>query len=266
MKGVKIMVREYVSGAVVERSMFPVGNAAKVRNPRRKGSTPLRKQDQNDRMAVKRLARAINCNFSHGDILITLTYSEERLNKLLKSIPVGNDAPGVPPSPDAIRKAAIHERDCFLRRVKRDLEKQDIKLKYITVTSDIDGETGDPVRIHHHVLLPKEAFDAAFKHWCREEVDYRPLRDQKDYTSVAVYLLRQVRRQPDMKKYSTSRNLDKPVIREKIITAPAELKAPRGAVVMHRDEYDYQTMTQYIRFIKKVNNEQRTVNNERTRL
>ena len=246
------MVREYVSGAVVERVAFPVGNAAKIRKPRRKGSTTPRKQEENDRRAARTLARLINCNFSAGDILVTLSYGPERLEKL-------KDAAGAVEDGDALREAAVHERNLFLRRLTRGLAQKGIDLKYIAVTADTGFGTDAPARLHHHIILPKAAFDLVFRHWSRTEVDYRPLKDQKDYTPVAEYLTRQVKRRPDQKKYTCSRNLAKPVVREKIVYAMPELKAPRGAVVTHRDEYDRGAPFQYIRYIKPKR--QLTINN-----
>lgn len=244
MAGGRFMVRTYVSGEVTERSMFPVGNAAKVRKPQVKGATPPRKQDQNDRSAVKRLARLINCNFYHGCLWITLTYSAAMFEALV----TGLIRAGMPLTDDAVREAAVRERDNCLRRVKYDLKKSGAELKYIAVTSDYDGDTGKPVRVHHHILAPKLAFDAFVKHWGVDSVDIRPLRDQKDYTPVAVYLMKQVRRQPDLRKYSASRNLAKPVITEEIVLESSELKAPRGAVVQER-VFDADSATQYLRFV-----------------
>ena len=242
----RFMIREYESGEVIERSVFPVGNATKTRKPKEKGSTPPRKQDQNARAAEKCLARNINCNFNQGDLWITLSYSESRLERLVDRIIQGS--PDF--TPETIRREAIRERDLFLRRVKREMQKQNIEFKYIASTSDMDGDTGEQVRIHHHIIVQKSAYDAVLKHWSREEAYIRPLRDQKDYTPIAIYIIKQVRRQPDQKKYTSSRNLAKPKIREKIILIRQELKAPRGAVVMHRGEYDYDSSTQYIRYVK----------------
>lgn len=246
MSGVgRFMIREYRSGKVVERSIFPVGNATKPRRGKKKGNTSPRKQDQNDKSAARHLARIINVNFQAGDIWATLTYSPERLDRIMGKI----REDGKDPDPDTIRDYAIHERDKFLRRVKRALEKQGISLKYVAATADIDGETGACVRIHHHLIVPKDAFDLLFKHWSKTEVDYKPLRHQDDYTPIAEYIIRQVRRQPDKKKYTVSRNMKKPEIKEMIVFVRKDLKAPRGAKVMYRSEFSLDQPCQYIRFI-----------------
>jgi hypothetical protein len=82
-------------------------------------------------------------------------------------------------------------------------------------------------------------------------VDYRPLHDQADYTPVAEYLMRQVRRLPDASKYKGSRNLKKPeLISEEIVYQSRELKVPRGCRLMHRAEY-MPGEAQYIRYVKE---------------
>lgn len=239
------MIREIQSGKVVERSCFPVGNATKPRKGKKKGSTTVRKQDQNDKDAARRLSRVLNCNYGPGDIFLSLTYSPARFEKIIMNIKKdGRDA-----TPDTIREYAIHERDKFLRRVKRDLKKTGVELKYIAATSDIDGSTGELVRIHHHMVVQKAAFDFIFKQWSKEEVNYKPLRDQDDYTPIAEYILKQVRRQPDEKKYTASRNMKKPEIKEKLVLVRKELTAPKNAKVMYRGEYDRETAFQYVRYI-----------------
>lgn len=245
MFGGKYMIRKIKSGEVEEMIGFPVGPATRTRNKRKKGSSSIRKQDENDRDAIKRLARTINSNYKPGDLWITLTYNTARLEALMKKL----EKSGTEATMDNIRKAAIHERDLFLRRVNRNLASIGLPLKYIAVTSDIDGKTGELARIHHHIITNKEAFEFIFKQWSEDEVDKKSLRDQKDYTPIATYLIKQVRRQPDARKYSPSRNLKKPEITEQIISFNKELKPPKGATIVHRKEYDIESPTQYIRYI-----------------
>ena len=242
----RYMIRTITSGAVVEKSKFAVAANVRPRQSRKKGATPIRKQDQNDRDAVKRLARVMNCNFRHGDLWVTLKYDQVRMKVLTDRIA----ADGQMPDMDTIRAYAVRERDRFLRRVKDTLKKQGMSLKYVKVTSDLDGETGEAVRIHHHLILPAAAREAVYRHWGVDDVRIDPLRDQKDYTPLAEYLIRQVRRQPDMKKYSVSRNMDKPIVKEEIVYTASELKVPKGARLMHRSEYSLERTTQYIRYIR----------------
>ncbi len=198
------------------------------------------------RQAARRMAQSINCNFGPGDMWLTLKYNPNRMKKLEQRI--RND--GLEVTSDTIRTYAISDRGNFLRRVERDMKKKGVELKYIAATSDIDGKTGELVRVHHHLILPAAAFESVFKKWSQTEVDYKPLRNQDDYTPIAEYIIKQCRRQPDQKKYTCSRNLRKPVVvSEKIITVNRELKPPRGATVLYRSEYDREVPCQYVRYI-----------------
>ena len=228
--GGKWMKRIYKSGNVTEVSVFTVGANAKPRAPRKKGNTPPRKQEQNERYAALRLARTINCNFSHGDLWVTLTYRDDALPEN--------------------REIALHDLRLFLRRVKRELAKQGTAFKYIAITSDMDGESETPTRIHHHVIMPRLPFEAVGKQWEKHgTTNYQILRNQPDYTPLAVYLLRQVKRVPDQKKYMPSRNLEKPIVEEYVISAPdGELRPPRGAILIERAGYTQAGPAQYIRY------------------
>jgi hypothetical protein len=254
MSGGKFMKRKVQSGEVVEVTLFPVGSATKPRKGRKKGSTTSRKQDANMRLAVRKLAQSIHCNFRQGDIFLTLKYSQERIDKLIEEI----KADGQDVTPDTIRLYAIHERDCFLRRIKRNMLARGQELRYIASTSDIDGSTGELVKVHHHLIIPKEAFDFVFRHWAKDWTNYTPLDNRKDHTALAEYIIKQCRRQPDKKKYTVSQNLKKPVvISEEIITVKEELKVPRGANVTHRDPFDFTAPTQYVRYIEPPKNKKR---------
>ena len=239
------MVRTYRSGRVTEKSKYSAGNATKVRAPRTGKGTPPRKQDQNDRAVVKVVARHINCNYGHGDLLVTATYDAERLKNLTNGLI--DEGRGIGDA--EIREAAIRERNRFLRRVKLDMRKQGLELKFIAVTADVDGETKKTVRIHHHIIVPKEAREFIIKHWGEDCLDIKPLRDEQDYTQVAVYLMSQVRRQPDLRKFSTSRNLEKPIITEELVYDASELAAPHNANVRER-VYCPESDTQYLRYIE----------------
>ncbi len=248
----KYMMRKITAGEVVEISCFKVGNATKPRSKRKKGTSTFRKQDENDRDAVKRLARTINGNFGPADYWLTPHYDQKRMNKLLKKL----ETNGLEATPDNIRDEAVSELGRCLRRVKRDMDADKVPFRYIKATADIDGDTGEYVRPHHHLIVNKEAYDYIMKHWPKEEFDCKPLKDQKDYTPMAIYIIRQVRRQPDGKKFSPSRNLKKPEIEETIINVKKLMKAPPGAKVMEAS-YDADKPVQYMRYIKAENKKKR---------
>ena len=278
----KIMERKYVcANGVVERTRFLVGDNARPRSSRKKGNTSFRKQEANFNAALRRVARLLNCNFDHENgILVTLDYDPAGLEKLcaqaglteseklwalgMQKAEIGEwkaakkcakrvDAHIDPyenteEACERLRAAAEKQMNLWLRRVKRQQA-----VKYIAVTSDIDGDTGEVVRIHHHLVLAAEgiSWDMLQKQWKLGSVDIRRLRGQQDYTPIAVYLMRQVRRQPDAKKYSVSRGMLMPEITEREVLGNPEIKAPAGAKIMERSEYNPETVVQYIRYVPK---------------
>ena len=142
---------------------------------------------------------------------------------------------------DALREAADRELVNCLRRVKRMLEKDGIELYYIAITSDMDGDTGEQVRVHHHLLVPMGTEQAFVEKWEKlgwGGVSWTPLwANQTDRTPIAEYLLRQVRRVPDANKYKSSRNLIRPKARVRAVPTGSLLRAPRGCTLLHINEY-----------------------------
>lgn len=247
----KYMVRIIRAGKVFEIIRFPVSGAVKPRMPKSKGSLP-RKQDANERQALKRLARLINANFRPGDLLLTLSIDKENYWKI-----AADDINGE-------REKAAHLGKLFISRVKRQLTKTaGVDPKYILVASDMDGDTGEIVRGHIHLLITAVGFtfedgelmigekNVQTEIWKNGKVDIRPLWHQDDYTPIAEYLLKQVRRIPDKSKYSPSRNLAQPeLVEEYIEYGEGEVKAPRNGRVLQRAEY-IPGQTQYLRYFVK---------------
>lgn len=157
----------------------------------------------------------------------------------------------------------------FLRRLKRQAEKADVTFRWVLVSSEQTDE-GEQARLHHHLSSPGTccaltAMSAGWyigkqpaeQAWGLGWADVRTLRDQKDYTPVAVYLVRQARREPDEKKWTSSRNMKKPIVKERLVVRPGPLKAPKGALVLHSGEYDIQSGSHYLRFLRKAGEEGR---------
>lgn len=239
------VVRTYESGAVGEKTKFFVPGARPDRRSAKKEKDAAKKQEQNEHSAVKNAARIINANFGSGDILLGLDYNESgylKLERYAAEHPAEDDM-------ESIRQAAEHELRLCLRRVKRELAKDGKELRCFAVTSDMDGKTGESVRVHHHLIISGDAKDAFLAKWAQlGGVDWEHLRKQIDYTPLAEYLLRQVRRVPDAKKYMTSRNLFRPEPKDRIALSDAELRLPKGAKLLHRGEYRPGT-AQYMRYM-----------------
>ena len=266
MKEGYFVIRTYEAGDVGEKTKFFVpGKRPENGKLSRRQKNAVRKQEQNEYSAQKALARLINANFQAGDLLLGLDYCDEGLEKIKawgRSHGLAVDSESAEESQNAIWEAASHELDNALRRVKRRMEKQDLELKAIYCTSDMDGATGEIVRVHHHLIVSgesQEMFCRAWEKYGLGHVSWTPLWDnQIDRTPMAEYIIRQVRRIPDAKKYRSTRNLIRPVPTNRIVNTDNELLVPRGGKLIYRQEYQdrlaggvehYCCRPQYIRYI-----------------
>lgn len=245
------MIRTYEAGAVGEKTKYWVPGKKPSRSGRRE-KTEIRKQLQNEYSVQKQLARLINANFGPGDLLLGLDYSSEGMDRLEAWAVSRGLAPYSPDETEkmeAIRQAADWALGNLLRRVKRAMDKEGLVLRYVAITSDMDGDTGEAVRVHHHLVVPKEAKAAFLSKWEGwGGVDWSSLSRQRDYTPVAEYFIRQVRKVPDAKKYIPSRNLVRPQPRDRAALTDAELRAPKGTKLLHRNEFK-PGRPQYIRYM-----------------
>lgn len=266
MKEGYFVIRTYEAGDVGEKTKFFVpGKRPETGRLSRRQKNAMKKQEQNEYSAQKALARLINANFRAGDLFLGLDYSDKGLEKIkawgrTHGLPIDSDS--AEDSQNAIWEAAAHELDNALRRVKRKLDKRGIELKAIYCTSDMDGETGEIVRVHHHLIVTagvQDAFLAAWEQYGLGSVSWTPLwGNQIDRTRLAKYIIDQVRRIPDAKKYRSTRNLQRPVPTDRIVTTDNELLVPRGGKLIFRQEYqnslnareEYRNyQPQYIRYI-----------------
>ena len=246
------VVRTYEAGQVGEKTKyFVLGD--RTRRNRRKEESSIKKQEQNEYSAKKRLARLINANFTHGDILLGLDYSDASYKKLERS--ARKAAPDYDSLPEddqlrCIREAAAQEMVNYLRRVKRALEKEGRadELKYIAIISDMDGDTKETVRVHHHLIVPASCEHIIRMKWGHGGTYCKPLSKQEDYMPIAEYLIAQVRGTLNAKKFVSSRNLIRPQPKDRIAVSDAEIRVPRNCKLIQRAEYK-RGAPQYIRYI-----------------
>ena len=246
------VVRTYEAGQVGEKTKYFVLGDRKRRN-RRKEESSIKKQEQNEYSTKKRLARLINENFTHGDILLGLDYSDASYKKLERS--ARKAAPDYDSLPEVdqlrcIREAAAQEMVNYLRRVKRALEKEGRadELKYIAITSDMDGDTKETVRVHHHLIVPASCEHIVRMKWGHGGTYCKPLSKQEDYLPIAEYLIAQERGTLNAKKFVSSRNLIRPQPKDRIAVSDAEIRVPRNCKLIQRAEYK-RGAPQYIRYI-----------------
>ena len=249
------VIRTYEAGPVGEKTKFFVPGTRPTGKMSKKALDAVRKQEQNATNAQKTLARLFNENFVTGDLLMGLDYSEEGLKKVIEwgsKHGLAVDSADPMERMNAVWEAAAHQLEVALRRVKRRLEKQGMELKAVHITSDMDGETGEAVRVHHHLVVNdgvQQAFLDAWEQYGMGGVSWTHLwENQQDRTPIAEYFIRQVRRIPDAKKYRSTRNLVRPKPKDRVALSDAELRVPKGGYILFRQEYR-PNMPQYIRYM-----------------
>ena len=236
------VIRKYEAGAVGESIKYWVPGDKPTKSERRLKSE-IKKQQQNEASAEKHMARQIHANFNCGDYLIGLDYSAEGLAMIVYGLD-----PDDPKYEDKVYHAAHHQLRLWIGRVREACRKAGAPFRYIAITSDMDGKTGEAKRVHHHVIINAEALEIAMKKWTKGGTHHEHLYNVVDQTALAAYLLNQVRRLPDEKKYIPSRNLITPIPKDRIARSGAELTVPRGGQLLHRNEYK-PGRPQYIRYI-----------------
>lgn len=238
------VIRTYTAGDIGEKIKYWVPGKKPSRSQRRIKSD-IRKQQQNENDATKRVARIINENFRGGDIFDALTYSDSSLDMLCMGMPLFL---GIEEELDWIYRRAEHELELFIRRCRNACKKAGVEFKYIAITSDMDGETGDPVRIHHHIVANREVKAIIRELWTHGAIEKNAVWHEKDHFGLAKYLMDQVRRIPDAKKYKRSRNLTIPEPKDRIALGGKEVQAPRGAKMLYRGAF-IPGRPQYIRYV-----------------
>lgn len=237
------MITKIISGSVVERRKTYVGRRPSRRGARIKGASSEKKQENNRQQAILTLARTLNCNYSHGDGYLTLSFADEALDACGGTL-------------EGAKKAGRK----FLDRVGYRMKKHGEVLKWVLVPSELDGETGELVRVHIHVVISGHGLrleDGVFylydekleDVWGNGEVDVQILRRQKDYYPLARYLILQARGAADEKKYSVSRNMVKPRVEHLYTWSPAPLRVPAGASALPGTRYDPETGVNFVRYI-----------------
>lgn len=237
------MIEKIISGEVVERRKTRITRRPLKRGGRTKGNSSEKKIIGNREHAKLQLARTLNCNFTAGDLWLTATFDPEHLEKM------GGDYEG-----------AKKEGRKFIDRLAYRLKKQGILCKWILAPSEIDGETGELVRPHVHIIITGGGFRVENKQlmignervediWGQGCVDMKQLNHQKDYYPLASYIINQSRGVADEKKYTCSRNMKKPIIHREIVTSGRQLRVPAGATELPGTKYDPEKNQNFVRYI-----------------
>ena len=232
------VIRTYTAGNIGEKIKYWVSGSKPVRSKRRV-SRDINRIEKNEKQSEKNLARILNTNFGKEGVLVGLDYSDEAYDEIFA---------GCIDQSEIIDRAK-HQVSLCLRRVQREAKKQSIDVKAVIVTADLDGETGEPVRVHHHIVVNKEAaelFGSKWKHG--QSVDYEYLySDQKDRTPLAHYLMSQISHMPGGKAYITTRNMEKAKCVDRIAKNGAEITLPRNSELLYRSAH-VAGLSQYLRY------------------
>lgn len=203
--------------------------------------------------AVRRAARILNENFRPGDGWLTFTYDAKQYERVLKRAAKMDPTKA---EQDRLYEAAEHEMRLCFDRARPVLKKMGIELKYFAVTSDMDADTGELVRVHHHVVVPADCVQVVKEKWGGDEYTdpKRPewkdrLWEQEDYTPLAEYMVKQVRHMPDAKKWMSSRNLIRSDPKPRKVLSGAPLRPPKGCKLLYADPYTGVRDCQYIRYL-----------------
>ena len=253
------MRRKYIcTNGVVEVTQFVVGDKQTGGRKWHRAKSAEDKRDENARQAVRVAARILNCNYCQQDELLTLTYSDEEHDRLFAGL-----------DPDETLEKAKKVVSVALEKVRKELkgkriamsatpprndsEEKAANMRTFAVTADMDGETGELVRVHHHVVVTATAAQTIADRWGHGIVHTENLYKQDDYTPLAAYLLGQVRHREGKKNYSCSRNMVKPKVEEQVLAeAPDnEIRVQPGAKVLDRTPYREGTLSQYVRYKRK---------------
>lgn len=188
-----------ISGRVVEtRQCWLTGRSPrKMRGHRKAGSSSLKKIARNEEETVRRLARLINCNFGKGDIFVTKKYNA-------KNLPISLDY-----AEEEFKKTIDK-----MRKIYKDETGENFK--YIWVPSETDPKTGKKVRIHHHIVMNRIAYEKLAELIPDpDELEYTVLDNRGDHTALAIYMIGNGKTdEPNRKKWRSSRGLIKPEFTE----------------------------------------------------
>lgn len=251
------IIRTYEAGKIGEKTKFFVpGTRSDTVRGRRREQSAIKKQEQNEYSSTKALARLLNANAKTLTVMIGLDYSDAGLAAVTARAKADAKAAGKSwrrlkrtEKEDYIHEAASHEAELCLRRVGRACREKGLPFSYVVVTSDRDGETGEAVRVHHHLIVSAGCEQIFVDKWERlGGVNAKAMREQDDYYVVAKYLMAQVRRIEDAKKYRSSRNLVRVAPKDRVVSSGAVMRVPKGGQLLYMAETG-PYMPQYMRYV-----------------
>lgn len=227
-------VREYrCANGVCEKMKFPVLMDGAIREGTRRHARTVNRAEKLAAEAARELALLLNNNFRAGrDRYLTLDYSDSGMDGLV--LRAGTD------DADALYRSAEREAVNYIKRLRRACRAAGVELRIVYVTSDMDGMSFAPVRVHHHLVVNDEAAALAERCWTAGGAKARVLYGAAhgDLTELAAYMIGQVRTGAGQHRYHPSRNLARPepTKRRPIRNPDAVLQVPKGCALIWRSE------------------------------
>lgn len=200
------VIREIcAAGAVIDVAIKMTFRATGTGRREKKNKTNEAVQKNNDRLAVKMLARLLNMNFFPGDFHTTLTYAVEL-------------------SPEE----AKHQLSLFISRMRNEYKKCDKEFYYVAVTEYKNK------RIHHHIVM--NYIDSAIidKQWKLGHIWLSTLDRSRNYTELAEYLVKETQqtfREPEnstKRRWTASRNLKRPIVKREYVSVSQLFTEPKA--------------------------------------
>ncbi len=196
--------KKIISGNVTEiYYYFSLRRRGKDSLPRsgKVNMTSEEKQVINIREARMKLTRLINTNFTHDDGFIRLSYRK-----------------------NVDDETAIKEFRKFMRRLKYYIRKNNLpELKYVAVTERGKGKP------HHHIVMNFTDSEVIRQLWGNGGMYITNLWTE-DYEGLAMYITKETIRNEHGKRWSQSRNLEKPVVQMKDLRKEPRIspRIPKG--------------------------------------
>lgn len=190
----KSMIKRTVTaGPLVQVAVYPAPlprDGPRVREGKHALSSRAQ-QLMNQKYAWQKLKLLMAANFSPKDIYATLTYSDVNL----------------PPN----RERVLRDVESFTKALRAKRKQRALELKYIDSVEHKHGEG----RWHIHILINStgEDYELIRQLWRRGGVEFRKIRvdREKNFETLAKYFCKEPRDKPGQCRWSSSRNLKKPV-------------------------------------------------------
>lgn len=200
-----------VAGRTVEiRKKYSARYGRKIERSPNGAPTPEKMERYNQQEAERKLRRLINANFGAGDFHMILSYGGE-----------------YSPEPGEARK----HLDVFLRKMRRLYEQQGKPFNYIAAAER--GSRGRR-KMHFHMVVNYMDTRGIAKLWPWGRAKFFPLDASGQYGELAAYIIKRTSRtfregtEGFRKRWSQSRNLLIPEIKNYVITAKQWRKEPKA--------------------------------------